>query len=93
MTSTRNLLGVVALGLSAVSAWGWLRGDEALAGVTVRVGLVFGAVWLAWPSLVAVPRRSWLVVTIALIVLVARPRAAIVVIPVLLWTTSRNRPK
>ncbi len=81
---------MIALALFGLAITGWVRGDEALAGVSVRVALVCAAVWLAWPSLVAVPRRSWWVLALSLAVLLARPRAAIVVIPVLLWVTSRG---
>lgn len=81
---TRALLGVVVVVLAAVAAWGWLVADEAiLAGVTARTGVVLAAVWVAWPSLLRTSVRSWIITVVAIGLVILRPRAAWVVLPVL----------
>ena len=72
---------VVALGIAAWAVW--LAGDDTTAGIAARVGLMLAAVWVAWPALTGVRRRAWWFAALAIVVLLWRPRAAIVVLPVL----------
>lgn len=87
--SRRNLLLAVSLLLLLSGLWLRLRGgDSALVFASasmLRIGLVMGMLWLAWPSL----RRpsQWLapgmaaVIVLTLIVIAANPRLALVAIP------------
>ena len=82
-------IAVILLFASALISW---FGDPAwstfVASSCGRMGIVLGALWLAWPSL----RRpaSWLppgiavACVISLLVLAARPRLVIVVVPLLI---------
>jgi hypothetical protein len=80
---------ILAVGLLvACGVLSWRYGPaNVAAGGTGRIGLVLGALWLAWPSL----RRpaQWLppgfavMGVLALVFLAARPRMIIVVIPAL----------
>ena len=63
--TTLGILAIFLIVLGFIVAW---RGPEdgsavGFAGGCVRVGLVLGAIWLAWPSLMAAIKRvpGWLV--------------------------------
>lgn len=86
----RTLLLVIAIGLllvCAIVSWRFEQSGSArlITAATGRIGLLLGALWLAWPSL----RRpaQWLPPGVAvlgvltLIVLAAQPRLFVVVIP------------
>ena len=87
----RLLTLVISISLLVGSLLAWLYGDPGwstfASAALGRMGLVLGALWLAWPSL----RRpaSWLPPGIAvaciigLMVLAARPRLVVVVIPII----------
>lgn len=90
MFSTRAQIGVIALTCSIGAAGAWWFDQPQAAGVTLRIALVLGAVWLAWPSLVAVPQRSWLLTLVTVAVILWRPRSALVVLPALVWATRRQ---
>jgi hypothetical protein len=86
----RVLVLIIAVGLLVVSGWVTWRYGQAgsakfAAAATGRIGLVMGALWLAWPSLRR-PAR-WLppgfavIGVITLGVLAAQPRLIIVAIP------------
>lgn len=82
---------VLALSLVLLVAGGlgrWFEGESSVpfaADASIRIGLILGALWLAWPSL----RRpaSWLppgaavLGVIALAVVAARPRLIVVALP------------
>ncbi len=91
MDSTRVAMGVFAFGALAVAGASWWWDQPINAGVALRVAVILGAVWLAWPNLIAVPRRGWWVAGLSLLVLLARPRAAMVAIPVILVVASLRR--
>lgn len=60
---SRKSLGIVAALLLAVGVFVWLRGPEggsgnAFAFGCIRVGLVVGAGWLAYPQIVAIMRQT-----------------------------------
>lgn len=90
MSSTRAQIGVIAFaGLIGAAAARWFDEPQA-SGVTLRIALVLGAVWFAWPSMGAVPRRSWLLTLLTVAVILWRPRSAWVVLPALVWATRRR---
>lgn len=82
------LLVAVLMGCASLASWWWGQGGSAnfAAGATGRIGLVLGAIWLAWPSLKR-PAR-WLppgmaVLGVLLIaMLAAQPRLVAVAVPV-----------
>lgn len=90
----RHVLGALSavLLLTAVGGW-WLYGwqysqTSVLMSMCQRIGLVLGACWLAYPQLVGLLTRTslWfalLVSSVGLIILV-RPRTAVVLIPAVL---------
>lgn len=89
----RIMLGIVALAITGGGIVAWQLDDQTTAGILVRTGLVLGAVWLGWPSLVAVDRRRlWLALPIVAVV-AFRPRSALVVIPVGIWFLLQQRSR
>lgn len=100
MLSLRNQIGIVALVTLVTSAVIWLlHGADSsyitIQGSLLKVGLVMGAVWLAFPQLAMLP--IWLaaiVVGSALVVLLFK-KAAIIVIPLLIviWLLRPRPPK
>lgn len=65
--------------------------DTPLAGMLVRIGVVLGAIWLAWPSLERIDRRTVWVLGVGVLVILLRPRSAlaiVVVVAVFLRTTK-----
>lgn len=91
MDWTRFGVALVTVGLLGASLALWASGDNGQAGITARVGVMFGAVWIAWPSLVRTPRRSWVIAAVAVALVAWRPRSAWVVLPVLAFTIGRSR--
>jgi hypothetical protein len=90
----RSTLGIVALALIGLGFFTWSQGPEgatAFAFGCVRVGLVLGALWLAWPQIVSFLTRTprWLLVAsgIALVVCAVKPMLLVVAVPMLgaLW--------
>ena len=86
----RSLVLVMAIGLLATSAWVLWRYENTgtvkmVGSATGRIGLVLGALWLAWPSL----RKpaSWLppgfavLGVLVLAILAAQPRLILVMVP------------
>jgi hypothetical protein len=79
----RTALAITTLGLLAAAGLAWNADDARLAGIFARVAAVFASIWLAHPALLRVDRRTiWLLVLGAMVLLV-RPRSAIVVLPVI----------
>lgn len=77
------MLGITTIGLLAGAALAWNADDSGLAGVLARVGAILACIWIAHPSLVRIERRTiWLLVLGSLVVLI-RPRSALVVLPVI----------
>jgi hypothetical protein len=90
----RTALGIVALGLLAIgfyTVWGGPEGATGFAAGCIRVGLVLGALWLAYPPLARFLRRTprWLLTAsgIAVVVCAVKPLLLVVAIPLLglLW--------
>lgn len=90
---TRHLLAALALICLAIAGWAWITGRPDVAGVTGRVGAVLGAVWIAWPSLTKVDARTYLMLGLGVGVVMWRPRAAWLVLPVLAIVFSRRRDR
>jgi hypothetical protein len=87
----RGLLGLTALSLLIVGVILWNRGGEEqvpAAGVMIRAGVLLAVVWLALPQLLQLFQRfpPWLLagVSISLLVLIARPKLYVAVLPLLL---------
>ena len=79
----RTSLALTTIGFLAGAGWAWNADDAGLAGILARVAAVFASVWLAYPALVKVDKRTaWLLVLGGLVVLL-RPRAALVILPVI----------
>jgi hypothetical protein len=80
---------ILAVGLLvACGVLMWRYGQASVAaGATGRIGLVLGALWLAWPSLQRpaqwLPPGFAVMGVLGLVLLAARPRMIIVVIPAL----------
>ncbi len=90
----RHVLGVLAVLLLVTAVYGWstygMKESQAnvLFSTCERIGLVFGAAWLAYPQLVRLGTRvsarfALMMVAIGLIILV-RPRSVILLGPVML---------
>jgi len=74
----RHLLGLIALAsfmLAVIVNWyPPLAPYQAAGSMGLRIGLVLGALWLAWPELHRLPRWIWYVLPIGLVLLIyARP--------------------
>ncbi len=91
--SLRPGLGLVAVGAGLLSAWALFGMDDStLAAVSARIGMIFGAVWLAYPVLVARSRQSWIVIAAVAAVVLFRPRTALFVIPIVaVWLVTAAR--
>lgn len=86
-----GLIALIFLLTAAIQGYqiGWSAMQESMPlSVCLRVGLVLGAIWLAYPQLQDIGRRTppWVVVAayIGTIVLIVQPKAFRVLIPVLL---------
>lgn len=78
----RTSLAITAIGLLAAAGLAWNADDLGLAGILARVGAVLASIWLAYPALVKVDKRTiWLLVLGGMVVLL-RPRSALVILPV-----------
>ena len=76
-------IGVVAVAALAAAALLGLGGDDTNAGIAARIGLVLVALWIAFPVLAEVDRRTYLFIGLAALVVLWRPRSALIVLPVL----------
>jgi hypothetical protein len=67
----RHLLGLIALAslvLAAVTiVFSSLSPYQAAAGMALRIGIVLGVLWLAWPDLHRLPRWLWYALPIGII--------------------------
>ena len=82
------VLGIAVASLTGSLLCYWFGNQNAstfLAAALGRIGLVLGALWLAWPSLRKpaqwLPSGAAMICLLALIVLAARPRLVVFVIP------------
>lgn len=59
-----------------------LNGDTYLGAISLRSGLVLGALWLALPNLRRIPRRVLYGIAVLAIVIIVRPRLIVFALPV-----------
>ncbi len=89
----RPTIGLIALVLLAIGAATYAQTESTLSAASLRVGLVMGIWWFAFPQLMSLPR--WLVFTTvgALLVGAWRPRVLWIALPVIvaLWFLSPRR--
>lgn len=76
-------LGLVAAATLVGAAAAWAGDDAGLAGILARVGIVLSAIWLAHPAVVRAHRRTAWLLGLGVVVVLLRPRSAIVVLPVI----------
>ena len=95
-TRRRHALGTTALGLlggGAIIAISWSTPSAAnsASGSMIKIGLVLGALWLAWPQIdrFLAKTPAWLMVTslVCLVLIVMKPLLALLLLPclALLW--------
>jgi hypothetical protein len=94
----RHTIGMIAFVLlvGALGLWLWPQGSaqEALLGALVRVGLLMGAWWLAYPEVERMP--PWLLVAIPLLLIVVayRPKWFLILLPIVIaLAVLRPRPQ
>jgi hypothetical protein len=91
----RAAIGLFAVLLLLVGFFTRHQVDEAISGACVRVGLMMGIWWFAYPQVQNVPR--WLAVTggLLLVVVMLRPKLLIFAIPVViaLWFLRPRSPR
>ncbi|MDH3248233.1 MAG: hypothetical protein OEQ47_04695 [Acidimicrobiia bacterium] len=83
-------IGVVAVAALAAAAVLGLGGDDTNAGISARIGLVLVALWIAFPVLSEVDRRTYLFIGLGALVVLWRPRSALVVLPALALAIRRR---
>ena len=89
---SRHAIGVTAILAAGFAGWAWITDSGTTVGIATRVAVLLGAIWIAFPVFKTVNLRSSLIAAVSLLVIVFRPRAAIVVLPVLWWTVGRSSP-
>lgn len=77
------------IALAAAALLG-LNGEDTNAGIAARVGLVLAALWIAFPVLTQVDRRTYVFIGLGALVLLWRPRSALIVLPVLAFALRRR---
>jgi hypothetical protein len=77
----------LAFGTAAFAA---LNDESTLAGVSARVGIILMAVWIAFPRLAEAGSRSYLGAALAGLILLWRPRSAVVLLPLLAFALARR---
>ena len=83
-------IGVVALIALALAALLAFNGDDTNAGIAARIGLVLVALWIAFPVLTEVDRRTYVFIGLGALVVLWRPRSALIVLPVLAFALRRR---
>jgi hypothetical protein len=86
----RHLIGLAALAAGGFALWSWVADSMTTVGIATRVSVILGAIWIAFPVVQKVNARSLSIGALSLLVLVLRPRAAIIVLPVLWWAVGRS---
>lgn len=83
-------IGVMAVAALAAAAVLGFNGDDTNAGISARIGLILAALWIAFPVLTEVDRRTYLFIGLGALVLLWRPRSALIVLPVLAFALRRR---
>ncbi len=91
----RAAIGLFALLLLAFGAFAPSEVDAAVSGACLRVGLVFGFWWFAYPQVQHVPRWFALTAGIMMLAVVIRPKLILFAIPLLaaLWLLRPRVPR
>ncbi len=93
----RPTVGVLALALLVISIALriWYPSDTATADACLRPALVFGLLWLALPQMRQLPRWMTVAVAVAALVVLWRPKALLLVLPILaaMWVLRPRRTK
>lgn len=91
----RAAIGMFAVLLLIVAFFTRHQVDDAFSGACVRVGVMMGIWWFAYPQVQNVPR--WLAVTggLLLLVVMLRPKLLIFAVPIVivLWILRPRTPK
>ena len=53
-----------------------------LYGISIRIGIVLGVVWLAFPELSRIPRWLYVIMSIGVAVVMVRPQLILIVAPI-----------
>jgi len=66
---------------------------QLIEGVTIRIGLVLGALWLAYPDLKKVPRWFYPVLLTAVAIVIIRPKLIVLVAPtvIAIWILTPRK--
>ncbi len=83
-------IGVMAVAALAAAALLGIGGDDTNAGIAARIGLVLVALWIAFPVLTEVDRRTYLFIGLGALLVLWRPRSALIVLPVLAFALRRR---
>ncbi len=86
----RIAIGVTALSALAAAGLLAMNGDDTNAGIAARIGLVLVALWIAFPVLTQVDRRTYLFIGLSALVVLWRPRSALIVLPILAFALRRR---
>lgn len=89
----RWLLGLTAVGFLVTAAVAWTGEETGMAGILARVGIVLAALWIGYPAVTRVDVRTLWLGGLALVVVLLRPRSAIVVLPVVAWFARTTKPR
>jgi len=70
--------------------------EQWLHAVLIRIGLVLGAAWLAYPELSCIPKWLYGVLAVAIVIVMIRPKLIIIVAPVVVaiwmfWPKKKSR--
>jgi hypothetical protein len=102
--TTRTKIGCIGVALLAVAGYfHWfppesLSNTDAFVSAGLRVGLVMLVLWVAYPELIKLPTWISLATLVATPIIAWRPRAALVIIPILilvwiLYPRAKNKSK
>lgn len=87
MMDRRVLIGWIALGTLAAGIATWLLQPtdnwQVVMASFLRVGTFLSVLWLAYPDLKAIPAWAWSAIMISGIIIAVRPRAAIILLPLM----------
>jgi len=96
-TPARTKLGWITVVLAIATPAAFLKGADSLTqGALVRTLIEVGALYMAWPELVQLPKWLWGAVPVVVIVGAFRPQILIFAIPLfllILYLTPKKRGK
>ena len=96
----RQLLGIIAsclLSAGAFILWNYGTDGESASlygSICLRLGLVLGAIWLAFPQILQIwskrPSGTTVLIGVGVLALIAYPKSAIVMVPIILILLGLN---